>query len=66
MFGLSLVFDVDYTGKCYLLITEKWLWQLKCLDNRRCKEYFDDVKINGSLQMQSIQVTGSRGSFGVS
>ena len=60
MFDSSLVFDVAYTGNRYLLIIGEWLWQLKSLDNRRCQEYFDKFKINGSLQTQRIEVTGSR------
>jgi len=59
MFGSSLVFDVDYTGNRYLLVIGEWLWQLKYLNNRRCQEYFDKFKINGSLQTQRIEVTGS-------
>jgi len=59
MFDLSLIFDVDYTGKCYLSITDKWLWQPKRLENRCCQEYLDRIEINGSFQTQRIEVTGS-------
>ena len=59
MFDSSLVFDVDYTSNRYLLIIGEWIWQPKCLDNRRCQEYLNRVKINASLQTQRIQVTGS-------
>jgi len=59
MFDSSLVLDVDYTGNRYLLMIGEWLWQPKRLDNRSRREYLHRVKINGSLQTQRIQVTGS-------
>jgi len=65
MFDSSLVLDVDYSGKHYLLIIGEWLWQLNRLNNRCCREYLDKIKIRARFKRSAYRrLAAALGFFG--